>query len=638
MKQLLDGARTVESGLRDAASACGWPAGRDQSAASGPRPQIQIHFDNGDMYGGESLGGQRDGFGHYIYNNKVHSTYRQYRGQWSTDVKQGDGTLFFTNGDVYSGSFAANRRSGFGALMTSTDWSDMPAYKYEGTWKEDQQCGLGLDDTDGSQFFGLFESDERKRGVEFQAKARQVLSTSQIFVVSHTDETVRTPLMECMEVAVEEIRALGIEAVCPLACFQAHESCTLRQPASDPRLSVPRSPMVWDCEHLAAFCTLIGIEADGPDTLPQRLLRHKVTGANIICTTDFRTLLSMLPLPVLSDVKTMLSQPRALELWVLDRALRTLLEADRLDNTVRQKVSDILSDPVLSHYVAPTDEIQRTHFISAGYGSVYRGIWTEENNSTTCVALKEMKGEYRVRLYELLKEARVLSSLEHPNITQFLGLATDRRAEASRRYLVSELLDCSLFDLLHAKHRVPRMVVRLDFPRLVDMAIGICRAGEYLHRRHLVHADLKSSNVLIDLDTMTPKLCDFGHATVLVNSRPTHHRCGTPHWAAPEVLRCQELSPAADIYSFGIILWEMLAGELPFRDYSFFQVIAMVGWCMQTPGELKGVPDSILDVYKQATRIVPDQRPSFRDLRMQLQNIRRESVTDCVDMLDSFMN
>eukprot|EP00448_Togula_jolla_P026550 CAMPEP_0170652854 /NCGR_PEP_ID=MMETSP0224-20130122/47111_1 /TAXON_ID=285029 /ORGANISM="Togula jolla, Strain CCCM 725" /LENGTH=180 /DNA_ID=CAMNT_0010984717 /DNA_START=9 /DNA_END=548 /DNA_ORIENTATION=+ len=71
------------------------------------------------------------------------------------------------------------------------------------------------------------------------------------------------------------------------------------------------------------------------------------------------------------------------------------------------------------------------------------------------------------------------------------------------------------------------------------LAMGICAGLEYLHARSLVHADLKSSNILINYSSgssLVPKICDFGHVAVRTHPLP-HRRCGTPHWAAPEALR-----------------------------------------------------------------------------------------------------
>merc|ERR1712211_185318 len=94
-----------------------------------------------------------------------------------------------------------------------------------------------------------------------------------------------------------------------------------------------------------------------------------------------------------------------------------------------------------------------------------------------------------------------------------------------------------------------------------------------------------------------PRICDFGHAAV----RPfpvTHHLLGTPHWAAPEVLRGEALGPKADVFSFGVLLWEMLAKKHPHADLSFGQVIAAVGWAGLVP-DLSQLPGEATPVLKE---------------------------------------
>merc|ERR1719210_2040047 len=120
---------------------------------------------------------------------------------------------------------------------------------------------------------------------------------------------------------------------------------------------------------------------------------------------------------------------------------------------------------------------------------------------------------------------------------------------------------------------------------VMDLSEGMCAGMGYMHLKRLVHADLKSSNILINHTSsskLVPKICDFGHAAVRAHPAP-HHRCGTPHWAAPEALRNEAVSPAADVFSCGAILWEMLAETVPHRNLSYAQVLGAVGWCGWTP-------------------------------------------------------
>lgn len=93
-----------------------------------------------------------------------------------------------------------------------------------------------------------------------------------------------------------------------------------------------------------------------------------------------------------------------------------------------------------------------------------------------------------------------------------------------------------------------------------------------------MHCDLKSQNILLSED-WNVKICDFGLARYKEKFlKDNHGKIGTPHWMAPEILRGEKYEEAADVYSFGVILWEMLTGDIPFMGRSIAQITGMVGY------------------------------------------------------------
>lgn len=298
-----------------------------------------------------------------------------------------------------------------------------------------------------------------------------------------------------------------------------------------------------------------------------------------------------------------------------------------------------------------------------GYGTVYRGLLLPPEASSEAaaaaaaaalpasgsdanprrdgrpVAVKEMKGELRVRLQELLKEATVMAALRHPNICTFIGVCAN--AAERKHYIISELLDCSLFDVIHQPHKL-KWQGELTPAIAIHVGQGICDGTAYLHRLSLVHADLKSSNVLIDYTSsrqLIPRICDFGHAAVRAVPSP-HHRCGTPHWAAPEVLRGEALGPPADIFSLGVILWEMLTQQLPHRGLSFSQVLAAVGWAGWVPDmELlpEGLPVQLRRLLNGCLSFTPTGRPRAHDVLHKLRRIPRRARLRALRELAAFL-
>lgn len=386
-----------------------------------------------------------------------------------------------------------------------------------------------------------------------------------------------------------------------------------------------RSPMLWGEDELSAFIACLGIRAE----VCQKVQQHKLKGV-----VRFLELSN-------SDMRRKFGLRTPVERLVVRSSLKRLLDADRWENNVRgHKVGDILRDSVLGNSSIPMEDLRLVAQISqGGYGTVYRGMLQSSDKSERPkpVAVKEMKGERRVRLYELLKEACVMASLNHPNICTFLGVCTD--ASARKCYIVSELMDCSLFDLIHQPYKL-RWHGELTVALVIDISRGICAGTVYLHAKNLVHADLKSSNILIDYSSswqLVPRICDFGHAAVRTFPAP-HHRCGTPHWAAPEVLRSEALSTSADVYSIGVIMWEMLTQRLPHKGLSFGQVLASVGWAGWSPelSLLPAVPAEFRRLLRECLRFVPADRPTSKEIQRRLRRIPKQAKLTALAMLGSF--
>ncbi|XP_026403268.1 serine/threonine-protein kinase EDR1-like isoform X4 [Papaver somniferum] len=174
------------------------------------------------------------------------------------------------------------------------------------------------------------------------------------------------------------------------------------------------------------------------------------------------------------------------------------------------------------------------------------------------------------------QEVSLMKRLRHPNVLLFMGAVTSLR----RLGIVTEFLPRgSLFKLLQ------RETPTLDWKRRVLMALDIARGMNYLHSYDppIVHRDLKSSNLLVDKD-WTVKVGDFGlsplkHTTFL----STNSGKGTPQWMAPEVIRNEPANGKADVYSFGVILWELATSKIPWADLK--------------PMQRGGAPPAIKDTF-----------------------------------------
>jgi len=156
-------------------------------------------------------------------------------------------------------------------------------------------------------------------------------------------------------------------------------------------------------------------------------------------------------------------------------------------------------------------------------------------------------------------ERQILAGLKHPNIARLLDGGT---TSDGMPYYAMELVDGEFLDA-YCRNRNLSVADRLQLFRKVCDAVG------YAHERGVVHRDLKPANILVERDG-TPKLLDFGIAKLQANGLDTPrtatvNRIATPLYASPEQLQGNPITPASDIYSLGVLLYELLVGENPFH-------------------------------------------------------------------------
>ena len=179
------------------------------------------------------------------------------------------------------------------------------------------------------------------------------------------------------------------------------------------------------------------------------------------------------------------------------------------------------------------------------------------------IAIKDYLKTKRHRHKEdFMKELMIISDLKHPNIVLYMGICIT----ADKFILVTEYMENgSLFDQLHQKNKKKKFT---DLER-IEIVYEIVKGMVYLHHmKKILHRDLKSSNVLIGDEWNVVKLCDFGLAGQKKKQRK-HKRVGTYQWMAPEVIRGEDkIDEKADVYSFGVIVWEVLTEKIPYEGLS----------------------------------------------------------------------
>lgn len=195
-----------------------------------------------------------------------------------------------------------------------------------------------------------------------------------------------------------------------------------------------------------------------------------------------------------------------------------------------------------------------------GMGTVYLATQLEPKRS---VAIKVLKADYlrdeNIRR-RFMHEARIVANLEHPNAVQLFDFG---QMSDGNFYMVMELLRGeSLADRLAYKF--------LSYREIFEIIPPICEVLHEAHQKGVVHRDLKPENIYIRIEdngTETPKLIDFGVAKQLESKTFTRTGTlwGTPAYMSPEQARGDEIGAAADVYAIGIIVYELICGNLPFH-------------------------------------------------------------------------
>jgi serine/threonine-protein kinase len=238
-----------------------------------------------------------------------------------------------------------------------------------------------------------------------------------------------------------------------------------------------------------------------------------------------------------------------------------------------------------------------------GMGTVYRGTDLQTGQTVAIKSLKaEIIAEEPTMLERFAREGEALRMLNHPNIVKMLATAE----QDGQHYLVMEYAGGgSLLDLLRKQEQLP---INFVLEAALDLADALTRA----HRMKIIHRDIKPANVLLTEDGV-PKLTDFGVAQMGSRTRMTQSGAliGTYAYLSPEVLSGDPLDSRADIWAFGIMLYEMVTGVRPFEAE---QTAALLTAILTKP--VPPISQFRADVPQELERLILRMLEKDRDLRI----------------------
>ncbi len=248
-------------------------------------------------------------------------------------------------------------------------------------------------------------------------------------------------------------------------------------------------------------------------------------------------------------------------------------------------------------------QIRLNKKLGAGqFCEVWEGVW----NGTTSVAVKTLKTAPFVSPAEFLLEAALMKKLRHPNLVQVYTVCT----REDPIYVVTELMKGgSLLDHLREEGR------SLKQSQLIDMCAQIAEGMAYLESQNYIHLSLAAKNILVT-ENMICKVADFGLARLIIEDDFYHGIRFPLKWTAPEAAMFNRFSIKCDVWSFGIVLYEVITyGRSPYPGIVFRMDDIAKGYRMPCP---KDCPEKLYKIMLECWMEEPSGRPSFETLQWQL--------------------
>uniref|UniRef100_A0A8C3A6X5 RAF proto-oncogene serine/threonine-protein kinase n=1 Tax=Cyclopterus lumpus TaxID=8103 RepID=A0A8C3A6X5_CYCLU len=243
---------------------------------------------------------------------------------------------------------------------------------------------------------------------------------------------------------------------------------------------------------------------------------------------------------------------------------------------------------------------------SGSFGTVYKGKW----HGDVAVKILKVTNPTPEQFQAFRNEVAVLRKTRHVNILLFMGYMTKDNLAIVTQWCEGS----SLYQHIHV------LETNFKIIQLIDIARQTAQGMDYLHAKNIIHRDMKSNNIFLH-EGLTVKIGDFGLATVKARWSGSHQveqPSGSILWMAPEVIRMQDNNPysfQSDVYSYGIVLFELMTGELPYsliatRD----QIIFMVGRGYLSPDLsklYKNCPKAMKRLVVDCIKKSKDERPLF---------------------------
>jgi tRNA A-37 threonylcarbamoyl transferase component Bud32 len=243
-------------------------------------------------------------------------------------------------------------------------------------------------------------------------------------------------------------------------------------------------------------------------------------------------------------------------------------------------------------------------FASGNRSRLYQGVYNDHDVAVKLLRLDccDDSGVATRLERQFMQEVHCLSQLHHPNIVRFVAASWKPPVCC----LIMEYVPGGSLRAFLRKLEKGSMPMTTVLSMALDVALGM----EYLHSQGVVHRDLKSENLVLTED-LHLKLTDFGVGCLETECDLRSADTGTYRWMAPEMISHKHYSKKVDVYSFGIVLWELVTGLLPFQNMTPVQVAYAVVNKNLRPVIPEDCPSQLRFLMEDCWRANPERRPNF---------------------------
>lgn len=250
-------------------------------------------------------------------------------------------------------------------------------------------------------------------------------------------------------------------------------------------------------------------------------------------------------------------------------------------------------------------QISADPFANGPYGTIYKA---KIKATEQYVAMKKPSVPNNDYLYKsLINEFKLMCKLSHPALQKLVGLYEDKN-DATKTALVTPFCENgSLHDVI--QNDPPQF----NLTAKTSILYGISKAMEYLHKNSVAHRDLKPQNVLID-SNFRPKIADFGVSRQFDPKTMMKTEAGTAIYMAPEILDGGKYDESVDVYSFGLILYEMFAGHHPYQGIHTIDELRNIKKSDLLPEMPHTMPQLFKDIAFKCLKVNPAERMTFEQI------------------------